>query len=315
MKITMTSITHNGPVFPAEYVARGFKVANETLPELAEEMLYDYARKSETEYVKKPIFNKNFWSCLKPELTSAQKKLSFPADFQTVIAEMKKTQADVKAQKDLIKTAAKNGDASAKKILDDEKAAKTALKEKHATAILNGNPAPLNGYMIEEPGIIITRGANPRLGLWKYRTQPEDVTINFVDPTGTMKAPEAPLGHKWKAVVSTPSSAYAFKYKVKNGPFEINKAVRFAAGSEIAETADKTKYENGEKLLKIMPKIEKHIADGFKSSDPKRQQAALITYLCKLTAIRIGNEQSEETAAMTEGLSTLKVGSVTLRKE
>lgn len=314
MKVVMKSMTHNGPVFPAEYIVKGFKLCNEELPALAEEMLYDYARKSETDYVKKPIFNKNFWSCLKPELTSTQKKLKFPDDFVTVLSDMKKDITSVKAKKDALKEAAKNGNQAAKKQLEEEKALKEALKEKHAIALLNGNPAPLGGYMIEEPGIIITRGENPRLGLWKYRTQPEDVTINFVDPTKKLEAPKAPAGHKWKAVVSTPSSAYAFKYKVKNGPFEISKAVRFAAGSEIAETTDKAKYENGERLLKAMSKIEKHITDGLQSTDKKRQEAALITYLCKLTAIRIGNEQDEETAAMTEGLSTLKVGSISLRK-
>ena len=43
-KFQFSSLTHKGPVFPAEYEPHGIQVAGETLLPLAEEMLFCYAR-------------------------------------------------------------------------------------------------------------------------------------------------------------------------------------------------------------------------------------------------------------------------------
>ncbi len=59
------TLEHNGPVFPKEYEYVGF---DSKLSSLAEEMLYHYSAKLETDYVSNPTFNKNFWNALKPEL-------------------------------------------------------------------------------------------------------------------------------------------------------------------------------------------------------------------------------------------------------
>jgi DNA topoisomerase IB len=302
MKVTFNSLTHNGPVFPKEYEPVGYTFKGEVLPALAEEMLYAWAQKIETPYVKEPIVIENFWKCLKPELKSSQVAV-FPDDYKELIDKM---HSDILAKK-----AAKKEKTKEEK--KQEQAEKEAMKAKYGFALFNGVPNPLGSYLIEGPGIILTRGKSPVKGLWKYRTQPEDVTINFVDPTGKVPVPQAPAGHHWKEVVSSKSSAYVFKYKVDVGHINLrDKAVRFGAGSEVSLTVDEKKYDNAVKLLKVLPKLEKRISDGLKSSDNETRQEALVAYLIEHTAIRIGSEKNLDLDADTVGMSTMKVGNINL---
>src|SRR5574344_1011132 len=277
MKFTMKSLIHNGPVFPPEYQAKGYTFEGTTLPVLAEEMLYAWAGKITTDYVNEQIVIENFWKCLKPELKSSQVK-NFPADYQILLKQM---YIDIQAKKEAKKLLSKSEVKAAKAVA-------ATIKAKYGTAMLDGKPQPLGGYLIEGPGIILTRGASPIKGMWKYRTMPEDVTINFVDPSGKETPPVAPAGHHWKKVVSSPTSAYAVN--VGNVTFR-PKSIRFGTGSVVALSADETKYKNAVKLLKVMPKLEAKIEKGMKSLNKREMESALVTYLVKMTEIRIGNDK------------------------
>lgn len=328
-----TTLTHNGPIFPPEYEVKGFKLANEELSPLAEEMMWHYAAKRDTDYVKIERFNKNFYSCLKPELTANQQLLEFPKDYKKLIDDMFNKNQQLKEQKanSTVKKVTKKEwklaeeDESLKKRLearqkkyDEADAEKTEMKEKYGFAFKDGKKEPLGSFMIEPPGIIMTRGDSSILGMWKYRTVPEDVIINYVskDKSGI---PVAPAGHNWKKVVSDNNSCQTVMYFVQVGRPEFGispryKRIIFAAKSDTKKEKDMLKFEKARKLVQMWPDMEKHIMKGMVSPDAKRQEAATIASLIKTTGIRVGNEKSANDGydMNTVGASTLEVGNIEL---
>lgn len=327
------TLIHNGPVFPEEYQVKGFKLNNENLSALAEEMLWNYAAKRDTDYVKIDRFNKNFYKCLKPELTANQQKLNFPEDYKKLIDDMfnenqklkeikaankpkKVTKKELKLAESDPKLLKSLKDRQTKyDILESEKEAK---KEKYGYAILDGHKEPLGAFMIEPPGIIMTRGDSSILGMWKYRTVPEDVIINYVDKDMS-KAPKAPEGHHWKDIISDTDSFQTVMYFVQIGrpEFKINpryKRIIFAATSSVKTDKDQEKFEKARKLILNWDKMEKHIEEGIKSNNEKRKEAALIAWLIQNFGIRVGNEKSSNDGydMNSVGASTLKIENIKL---
>lgn len=302
------TLTHNGPVFPDEYEVKGFKLNGEKLPDLAEEMMWQYAAKRDTDYVKMDLFNKNFYKCLKPELTASQQKLEFPKDYKDLIDEMFNKNQEMKEAKKLYNKEHKEEIAQHKE----------EMKEEYGYAMLNGKKQPLGSYMIEGPGIIITRGDSNIIGMWKYRTVPEDVTINYVSKDMS-KAPKAPEGHNWKEVISDKNSLQTVMYFVQIGRPEFGispryKRILFGASSSVKCKADMKKFEKARHLVAKWDQMEKYISDGLKSTDTKRKESALIAHLIQTTGIRVGNEKDENAGyADTVGASTLEAGNVTLK--
>ena len=317
-KFQFKTLTHNGPIFPAEYEPKGLALGGGKLSPLAEEMLYCYARyysgmsdpdKTDAQkkvlsgYVNNKHFNKNFYACLEPELAEGQKKLDFPADFKALLDGM---YADIKAKK----AAETKADKAAKK----EASAK--LKEAYGFAMVDGKKMPRGSYVIEAPSIIITRGESKLIGSWKYRVEPEDVVINWVDPTGAIPIPPAPDGHKWGKVENNLNSVNTFYYDVKVGrqkngePITVNeKWCRI--GGEVTQSCDKIKYDKAVQLIKDMPKIDAAIQATLTKSmakvtkaDIKERDCALVLYIVRQTSIRIGGEH-EDFEAQTVGASTL----------
>lgn len=327
------TLIHNGPLFPEEYQVKGFMLANEKLSSLAEEMLWNYSAKRDTDYVKIERFNKNFYSCLKPELTKEQQKLNFPNDYKKLIDDMfsenqklkeiKNNSKPKKVSKREFKLA--ENDLTLLKSLksrqekyDQLEAEKEVKKEKYGYAILDGQKEPLGAFMIEPPGIIMTRGDSSILGMWKYRTVPEDVIINYVDKDMS-KAPKAPEGHRWKEIISDTNSFQTVMYFVQIGrpEFGINpryKRIIFAATSSIKADNDQEKFEKARKLILNWDAIEKHIMKGLLSfKDPKRMEAATIASLIKTTGIRVGNaKNANDGFADTVGVSTFKIKNIKL---
>lgn len=292
-----------GPVFPENYQPRGYQLAGETLPSLAEEMLWACASYYLHEsYWKRLVELNNFWRCLKPELTKNQQKLSFPIDFEALLSEMKATKtAESEAKKQWKKD---NKKASEKEKLEKEK-----FRDEHNFCLIDGKPVKCP-YIIEGPGIIMSHPGDPKFGAWKYRVDPKDVTLNIV---GSKK----PEGWKGK-VVSSNTSQWVFKYKMDCGRkdmpcyLQLAKKANVDAKSDIAQGNTSKKFDKTMKAIKKYKKIEKHIEDGLKSSDLKTQQIALVTWLIAETGIRVGNEKDLNISADTVGATTLKVQDIIL---
>ena len=94
---------HNGTRFPELFKSRGFTLEGQSLYnceiDSAEEMLWHYAAKLDTDYVKNETFNKNFYSCLMQKLSIGQRTIKFPDGFMSVLTEMKELQEKEKEEK------------------------------------------------------------------------------------------------------------------------------------------------------------------------------------------------------------------------
>lgn len=296
------TLTHNGPVFSKEYEVKGFTIKGKLTP-LAEEMLWKFTPYMETDYVKDPVFIKNFYSCLETELSTTQKKLEFPKDFKPLFSEIRKAQLELKEAKKIYN---KEHKAEIEKVRQDQ-------KDKYGYALLDEQKQPLGAYIIEDTGIFMTRGANPLKGLWKYRTQPESVTINYV---GKGKPPKAPVNHKWKEVVSNTNGLWTARYDIDVGhKHTVTKSIMFGATSTVKASADQKKFAKATDLLLHWQDMQNHIEEGLASNDSKIRQCAIISYLIQCSGIRIGHERDLDTMADTCGASTLYSKNIATTKD
>jgi DNA topoisomerase-1 len=292
---TLTSL---GPVFPAPYKYRGATLKGDKLTPLAEEMCWKLAHYLETDYWKESTFQQNVWFCLKPELSAANQKLNFPEDFIPLLTKMKEIQDREKEAKK----------ARSKEDKLAEKAAKDKLKETYAFATVDGEKVAIGGYLVEEANWIITRGKDPRKGLWKYRVDPTDVTLNIVN--------EKPPANWQGKVESSPKSVWVYKYQQLCGRGNkatlLNKVVSFSKNTEIGKQMTGEKYQKAENILLSWNQIEAFINKALKSNDPTIQESAVIAALIAQTGIRIGNERDLSVQAETFGMSTLQVRHIKL---
>lgn len=289
------TLQHNGVLFPAEYEYKNF---DSNLSPLAEEMLYHYAAKMNTDYVKNETFNKNFWLALKPELPKSYQEKQLK-DFSTLIYNMYKYIQQIKEEKKIANKKLTKQQKEKIKLEKDE------IKTQYGHAILNGKKQPLGMYQIEPPGILITRGANPLLGCWKYRVKPEGVTLNHslnLNP---------PCGN-WK-IIENKNSMELATYDIKtSGKKVLHKRILFSAVSDVKQGADQKKFAKAIKLLKNWEKVENHIYKNINSKNHITKQAAMVSYLIMNLGIRVGDEKDTDIAADTVGASSLRKEHLTL---
>ncbi len=288
------TLEHNGPIFPKEYEYVGF---DSKLSSLAEEMLYHYSAKLETEYVSNSTFNKNFWNDLKPQLPKEyqSKKLE---DFLPLCKQIFEFIQKKKEEKKL-----ETKESKLEKLKEKEE-----IKEKYGYCILNGERQPIASPMIEGPGIFIARGKHPQLGCWKYRVQPEDVCIN----ASNWKDILPPKGHKWKEAYENKDSFFlsSYSFQLPSGKI-IRKGVQFASTSVVKQNSDQKKFEKAQTLIKHWKKVQQYILNNVDNKDKKIQQCALVSYLIMNLGIRVGDEKGEDEAD-TVGASTLRAEHLTL---
>ncbi len=287
------TLEHNGPIFPKEYEYVGF---DPKLSSLAEEMLYHYSAKLETEYVHNKVFNKNFWNALKPEL---------PLEYQSKTLEdflplCKQIFEYIQQKKEERKLKTKE-----QRLLEAEE--KEQIKEKYGWAILNGERQPIASPVIEGPGIMVCRGAHPQNGCWKTRVKPEDVNINASNKV------QPPYGHKWKSCKENKSSMELCSYKMRTSTGMIlHKRVLFSATSIVKQNADQKKFEKAQKLISHWDELKSHIEKNILNKDPVIKQSAMVTWLIMNLGIRVGDEKSEDFAD-TVGASSLRYEHLTIK--
>lgn len=286
MKDKWQTLEHNGPLFPKEYEYIGF---DKKLSSLAEEMLYHYSVKLETEYVLNSTFNKNFWNDLKSQLPIEYQSKTLE-DFMPLCKKIFKYIQNKKEEKKL----------ETKELKLAKLKEKEEIKEKYGYCILNGERQPIASPVIEGPGIFIARGSHPQIGKFKFRIQPEDVTINASNLI------EPPIGHQWKKIEENKGSMQlcSYEFTLSSG-YKLYKRVLFAATSIVKQNADQKKFDKALKLIKNWKKIESHIEKNLNSKDNKIKQAAVVTYLIMNLGIRVGDEKGSDEAD-TVGASSLR---------
>src|ERR1700744_5914308 len=162
-----TTFVHNGVLFPPDYVPHHipiiYKGEKIILNPKAEEAATLYAKYLETEYVKIPRFNKNFWADWKKLLGKDSKIQSFDdCDFNLIYNYILKNKEETKAL--------------SKEDKEKLKKQREQTEKKYKVAQVDGKDQPVGNFRIEPPGIFIGRGCHPKLGKIKERIYPEDIT-------------------------------------------------------------------------------------------------------------------------------------------
>ncbi|MDW0241907.1 MAG: DNA topoisomerase I [Nitrososphaeraceae archaeon] len=296
-----TDLEHNGVAFPPEYVQRGInvKISGEIffLNREQEELIYAWARKKDTHYVKDPVFQGNFLSDFKkllPErFTSVRNidEIDMTEAFSLVDKELKIKENEKIRIKSLTRD-------ERRRISQEKKLEKEKLKAIYGKAKIDGIEVDVANWLVEPPGIFMGRGLHPLRGRWKPRVTPKDVTLNLGQDAS---APEGP----WKAIVHDHYSTWLASW-IENLTGK-RKYVWLHDSSYLRQGNDKAKYNTAKKLEYYISDIEKEIINQMlNSKDVTRKKIATVCYLIYKLAMRVGDEKDTDEAD-TIGASTLRV--------
>jgi DNA topoisomerase-1 len=296
-----TDLEHNGVAFPPEYVQRGIniKILGEIffLNREQEEIIYAWAKKKDTHYVKDPVFQANFLSDFKKLL---------PERFMSVrnIDEIDMTEAFSLVDKELkikenekirIKSLTRD---ERRRISQGKKIEKEKLKAIYGKAKIDRIEVDVANWLVEPPGIFMGRGLHPLRGRWKPRVTPKDVTLNLGEDASV---PEGP----WKAIVHDHYSTWLASW-IENLTGK-RKYVWLHDSSYLRQDNDKAKYDTAKKLEYYISDIEKEIINQMlNSNDVTRKKISTVCYLIHKLAMRVGDEKDPDEAD-TIGASTLRV--------
>ncbi|MDW0251017.1 MAG: DNA topoisomerase I [Nitrososphaeraceae archaeon] len=296
-----TDLEHNGVAFPPEYVQRGInvKISGEIffLNREQEELIYAWAKKKDTHYVKDPVFQGNFLSDFKKLLPDRFKsvrnidEIDMTEAFSLVDKEFKIKENEKIRIKSLTRD-------ERRRISQEKKLEKEKLKAIYGKAKIDGIEVDVANWLVEPPGIFMGRGLHPLRGRWKPRVTPKDVTLNLGQDAS---APEGP----WKAIVHDHYSTWLASW-IENLTGK-RKYVWLHDSSYLRQGNDKAKYDTAKKLEYYISDIEKEIINQMlNSKDVTRKKIATVCYLIYKLAMRVGDEKDTDEAD-TIGASTLRV--------
>ena len=294
-------LVHNGVAFPPEYVQRGIniKVLGEIffLNREQEELIYAWAKKKDTHYVKDPVFQSNFISdfikLLPDRFGSIQKidEIDMSEAFNLVDKELKIKEEEKIRVKSLSRE-------ERKRISQGKKIEKEKLKSIYGKAKIDGIEVDVANWLVEPPGIFMGRGLHPLRGKWKPRVTAKDVILNLGEDASV---PEGP----WKAIVHDHYSMWLASWiETLTGK---RKYVWLHDSSYLRQDSDKAKYDTAKELESYIFAIEKEIINQMLyAKDTTKKRVATVCYLIYKLAMRVGDEKDTDEAD-TIGASTLRV--------
>lgn len=301
-----TTFAHRGVLFPAPYHKHGIPVLYEgeeiTLSAEAEEMATLYAKLADTEYMNNSRFRRNFWKSWKKVIGDTEIKDLDGCDFSRITAH-------------LLQARLNNMNMSA-----EEKKAKTKKKEETTSvfrmAHVDDHDQAVGNFMVEPPGLFIGRGCHPKLGSFKQRIQPEDVTINI------SKGSTVPLiyylssnydlvemeDRRWGKVVHDRKVEWIASWR--DSIMGKRKYVWLSDTSKFKSASDMKKFDLARKLKKKIHRIRENVSELFHSDSRQKSQLGTAVYLMDKLALRVGNEKGDDEAD-TVGLTSLRVEHIT----
>jgi DNA topoisomerase-1 len=297
--IKWNTLEHNGPAFPPEYTPHGVKMLYDNVPVVlspaAEEVATFYAALQGTDWIKNPIFQKNFFhdflNVVKSEKNCPIKKLEL-CDFTPITNHLQK-----------IKEERKSMTKEQKLVLKEEK---QKIEDKHGWCLLDGRREKIGNYNIEPPGLFLGRGEHPKAGTLKLRVTPEQVTINI---SKDAPIPKPPYG-SWGAVVHDNEVTWLANWKENVN--DLGKYVHLAANSSLKGLSDYKKFEKARELKQHISKIRQEYERELKDELMATRQRATALYFIDRLALRAGHEKGEDTAD-TVGCCSLRFEHVTLK--
>ncbi|GBC69524.1 hypothetical protein HRbin01_01223 [archaeon HR01] len=289
------TLQHNGVALPPPYEPKGLSIwiRGEKIPltPLQEEMAYAWALKKDTQYVRDPVFVRNF---LKDFLATFDERfrdatieeIDFGEVFQYVDRER-----ELKKDKEY-----------RKKISAERKKKREELKNIYGYAVVDGKKVEVGNWMVEPPGIFMGRGEHPLRGRWKPRIYEEDITLNLGE--------EAPIPPgNWGQIVHDHNSMWLARWNDKLTGKE--KYVWLSDTADLKQKRDREKYEKARMLEKHVEDVRAAILKTMESEDPRKRKIALACFLIDRLAMRVGDEKDPDEAD-TVGATTLRVEHVKL---
>jgi DNA topoisomerase-1 len=290
------TLEHKGVAFPPEYQPRGITITIRreklTLNRDQEELVYAWAKKKDTHYVKDPVFQENFLSDLKKLLPENYKSITiedidFSAAYLLADEEKKMKEQEKERYKALPKE-------QKKKITQAKKAEREKLKAIYSKAVVDGIEVDIANWLVEPPGLFMGRGQHPMRGRWKPRIRAQDVTLNLG------KNAPVPEGN-WKSIVHDRSSTWLATWiESLTGK---RKYVWLHDSAALRQENDKAKYDKAKKLAEYEDKVQRAVIRKMMKGDGK---VATVAYLILKLAMRVGDEKDPDEAD-TVGASTLRV--------
>src|SRR5215217_8343769 len=295
------TLEHNGVAFPPDHILKGLsiKIKNEriALNHEQEEIVYAWAKKKDTHYIKDAIFQNNFLKDFKKILpnrlqnTNNIDEIDFSEAFTLVDDELKLKIRE----KDKIQNLSKE---EKKKWLDTKKQEREKLKNFYGKARVDGFEVEVANWLVEPPGLFMGRGLHPLRGRWKPRITPQDVILNLGE--------DAPVPEgAWKSIVHDHSSTWLATWTEKLT--EKRKYVWLHDSAFLRQNTDKEKYDKAMKLEKFASKVQKEIINKMiNAKDLNQRKIATVCYLILKLAMRVGDEKDKDEAD-TVGASTLRI--------
>lgn len=297
-------LQHRGPLFAPDYEPLPHNVKfyydgkEVRLNEQAEEVATFYAKMLNHDYTNKEAFNTNFFKDWRKTMTEKEKstiKHLEKCNFKDMHAYFEEKSAERKAMSKEEK----------KKIKEQN----DEITKEYGFCKIDGHTEKIGNFRVEPPGLFRGRGEHPKMGMHKYRVQPEDVSINCSKDS---VIPKPPSGHKWKKVQHDPSVTWLASW-TENVQGNV-KYVMLNPSSKLKGEKDWMKYETARKLAKKINKIRDTYQEDWKSKEMRIRQRAVALYFIDRLALRAGNEKDEDQAD-TVGCCSLRVEHVSLEDE
>jgi len=294
------TLRHNGVAFPPAHSPTGLAVTIRgekiTLPPLADEMAYQFAKKKDTPYVQDPVFVENFMKYFSKELpqnfrSAKFSDIDFSQYYRRVDEEKRRKESMTKDEKKLQAATRKE--------------AREAMKGKYGKASIDGKEVDIANWLVEPPGLFMGRGAHPLRGSWKPRVEPRDVTLNL-----DKEAPRPP--GDWGKIVNDQESIWMARWIDRLTDRE--KYVWPHEGSEIQQSRNKEKYDKALQMDSKLGLVRRTIISKMTKGDAKTKKIATVAYLIDKVGMRVGDEKDEDEAD-TVGATTLRVEHVKILED
>nr|VDD49819.1 unnamed protein product [Brassica oleracea] len=271
-----TTLVHNGVTFPPPYEPHGTKILYKGKPvnlsPEQEEVATMFAVMRDTDYYNIPLFRKNFWNDWRKLLGKKHVIQTLDDCDFTPIYEWHLEKKQATNQQDSLIFHSKFLPFDNVQKNKEKKEKKQEQEEKYMWAIIDGVKEKIGNYKVEPPGLFRGRGEHPKMGKFKRRIHPHDITLNIGKDA---PIPECPI----------------------------------PASSSQKGQSDKYKYENARKLKDHIESIREAYTKNFTSKDVLKRQIAVATYLIDKLALRAGTDKDDDEAD-TVGCCTLKVDHV-----
>jgi DNA topoisomerase I len=295
------SLEHNGVAFPPSHLLIGLSIGINgekiILNTEQEEIVYAWAKKKDTHYIKDSLFQNNFLNDLKKVLPQqflniqTINEIDFSEVFKFIDNEIKQKMLEKERLRSLTKE-------ERKKLLNVKKQEKEKLKQYYGKARVDGFEVEVGNWLIEPPGLFMGRGLHPLRGRWKPRITQQDVILNLGEDASV---PEG----AWKSIVHDHSSTWLATWTEKLTAKR--KYVWLHDSAFLKQNTDKEKYDKAIKLEKFAAKIQKEIINKMiNSKDLNQRKIATVCFLILKLAMRVGDEKDKDEAD-TVGASTLRV--------